>query len=122
MWLTKEELNTFDYRPGDTEGFVNIPLSIKGVVFSAFFKEDIDKIRISFRSQGGVEANVFAHEYFNGGGHKNAAGGTLHCSIYDAVKLFDEKIPLLKEELLQERKRQAVELGEEATDEQDGGK
>ncbi len=118
MFLTKEELNTFDYRPGDTEGFVNIPLSIKGVVFSAFFKEDIDKIRISFRSQGEVAANVFAHEYFNGGGHKNAAGGTLHCSIYDAVKLFDEKIPLIKEELQKERTRQAVALGEEvATDE-----
>lgn len=112
MCLTKEELGKFQYKPGDTEGFVNMPLSIKGIVFSVFIKEDVDRIRFSFRSQGGVEANRFAAAYFNGGGHKNAAGGTLFTSVNEAVATFEEKLPLLAEELKKEIKRQEESMEE----------
>ncbi len=110
VWLTKEELSSFHCQPGDTEGFVNLPLSIKGVVFSAFLKEDYDKIRVSFRSQGNVEANKFAAEFFNGGGHKNAAGGTLFVPINTAVKYFEEKLPTIADELKCEVERQMAGL------------
>jgi phosphoesterase RecJ-like protein len=75
--LTQEELDSFDYVKGDTEGIVNYGLSIKGIVFTAIFIENKDEkiIKISFRSQGGFDVNQFARDHFNGGGHSNAAGG-----------------------------------------------
>lgn len=63
---------------GDTEGFVNMPLSIAGVRMSIMAKEDDGKVRISIRSKKGTSANGCARKYFNGGGHENAAGGRLH--------------------------------------------
>lgn len=62
---------------GDTEGFVNMPLSIGRVRMSILLKEDKDKIRVSIRSKKGTSANRCAMRYFNGGGHENAAGGRL---------------------------------------------
>ncbi len=112
MCLRKEELGRFVYKTGDTEGFVNIPLSIKGVVFSVFIKEDVDRIRFSFRSQGDVEANKFAAAFFNGGGHKNAAGGTMFTSIEEALRNFEEKLPLIADELKREVKRQELSMKE----------
>lgn len=75
--LTTEEQSQFDYIKGDSEGFVNIPLSIKNVCFSCFLREDTDKkkIKISFRSVGTFPCNLLAGEFFNGGGHLNASGG-----------------------------------------------
>lgn len=63
---------------GDTEGFVNMPLSIADVRMSILAKEDSDRIRISIRSKRGTSANLCARKFFNGGGHENAAGGRLH--------------------------------------------
>ena len=71
---TQEEYETSE---GDTEGFVNMPLSIANVRMSIFAKEDTDKIRISVRSKRGTSANMCARRFFNGGGHENAAGGRL---------------------------------------------
>lgn len=106
MCLTKEELDRYNYKPGDAEGFVNMPLSIKGIIFTALFKEDEEKIRMSFRSQGDVPVNEFAAEYFTGGGHKNAAGGQLYVSMDEAVRIFEEKLPTLAECMIAERDRQ----------------
>ena len=74
IWLTKEEQNKFQYVKGDTEGFVNIPLSIKNIIFSVFLREDTEKnmIKISLRSVGTFPCNKVAAEFFNGGGHLNA--------------------------------------------------
>lgn len=71
---TQEEYRTAE---GDTEGFVNMPLSIAGVRMSFLAKEDNDRIRISIRSKKGTSANMCARRFFNGGGHENAAGGRL---------------------------------------------
>ncbi len=75
--LDKDTLRRYNVQDGDTEGFVNIPLSIKGVLMSIFIKEDEDRVRVSIRSRKGVSANRCAQKYFNGGGHENAAGGRL---------------------------------------------
>lgn len=77
MVLDKKTMSRYNIEDGDTEGFVNIPLSIGKVVMSVFLKEDNDRIRVSIRSKKGVSANRCARLHFNGGGHENAAGGRL---------------------------------------------
>lgn len=79
--LTKEELERFDFHVGDTEGFVNIPLSIDGINRSVFVREEEKKVKLSFRSQGAVPVNTIAAQHFGGGGHLNAAGGESYLSI-----------------------------------------
>ncbi len=93
--LSKDELDTHNYVPGDTEGFVNYPLSIEGINISALFteKEKEKYIRISFRSRGEVPVNHFAEKYFSGGGHPNAAGGEWHGTLNEAVERFREMLP-----------------------------
>ncbi len=88
--LSKEELDRFNYEVGDTEGFVNLPLSIQGIVFTAFIREDNDYIKISLRSVGDFPSNRFAGTYFNGGGHLNASGGEFHGSLDEAVSVFEK--------------------------------
>lgn len=88
--LSKDELDRFDYKAGDSEGFVNLPLSIEGVSFAVFLREDTDYIKISLRSAGDFPCNTFAAKYFNGGGHKNASGGEFEGSLTEAVQLFEE--------------------------------
>ncbi len=99
--LSKEELNRFNYRKGDTEGFVNYGLALEDSNFAALFSENDDEgVRISFRSKGKFPANEFAKKYFNGGGHLNAAGGRTKQSLNDAVQLFLDKLPEFKDKLL----------------------
>ena len=88
--LTDEELRRFNYKKGDTEGFVNMPLQINGVLMSAFFREDKEQgiIKLSFRSVGDVPCNRFSSEFFHGGGHINAAGGEFNGTLSEAVDCF----------------------------------
>lgn len=88
--LTRRELYRFNFQSGDAEGLVNLPLQIENVYYSVFMREDKDKIKISFRSQGDRPVNEFANLFFNGGGHKNAAGGESYASVEDTVKLFEK--------------------------------
>ena len=88
--LSKEELDRFQYQTGDTEGFVNLPLSIENVSFSVFIREDSDYIKVSLRSVGDFPCNQFASTYFNGGGHKNASGGEFYGSLSEAVAVFEK--------------------------------
>ncbi len=92
--ITKEEMKRFDHKVGDTEGFVNMPLSINGITVSAFFVEKDDKIKISFRSKGSFDVNLFARKYFNGGGHKNASGGKFFKSLDETVQHFEEMVKM----------------------------
>ncbi len=93
IWLSAEELKRFDFHPGDTEGFVNYPLSVKGVVFSAFFMEKHDQVKVSFRSKGSFATNDFSGVHFNGGGHRNASGGETKLSMEEALSLFRALLP-----------------------------
>jgi phosphoesterase RecJ-like protein len=87
--LTQEELNRFKYKSGDTEGFVNLPLSIGGISFSVFFREETNLIKISLRSVGDFPCNKFVAEYFSGGGHKNASGGEFYGTLKEAINVFE---------------------------------
>ncbi len=96
--LTKEELDTFNHIKGDTEGIVNYGLSIKGIVFTAIFIENAEEkiIKISLRSQGDFDVNQFARDNFNGGGHRNAAGGKSELSMEETVNKFEDLVTKLK--------------------------
>lgn len=89
--LTQQELDEFHYVKGDTEGVVNYGLTIRGIIFTAIFIENKEEgiIKISFRSQGNFDVNQFARDYFNGGGHINAAGGKSTLSLDETVKQFE---------------------------------
>lgn len=95
--LTATEMEQFNFVNGDAEGFVNIPLSMAGVDFSVFMREDSDKIKVSLRSQGTFPTNKFSGDVFNGGGHLNASGGEYYGTMEDAVKLFEEALPGYKD-------------------------
>jgi len=88
--ITKAELDRFNPQSGDTEGLVNMALSIEGITIAAFFREDEGCVRISFRSKGTRDVNQMARAHFNGGGHKNAAGARLHESLSFCVNQFQE--------------------------------
>ena len=102
IWLTKEEQRKFQYIKGDTEGFVNIPLSIKNIIFSVFLREDTEKnmIKISLRSVGTFPCNKVAAEFFNGGGHLNASGGEFYGTMDEAIDLFKQALVKYEELLL----------------------
>lgn len=88
--LSQKELDDFGYEKGDTEGIVNYGLSIKGIHFAAIFIEHTDEkiIKISFRSQGDFDVNLFARAHFNGGGHMNAAGGKSNETLEKTIEKF----------------------------------
>lgn len=90
--LSLSELNRFNYVTGDTEGFVNLLLSVKGVQFAVLIREDTDFVKMSFRSVGNFSCNKFASTYFHGGGHKNASGGEFYGSLSEAVIAFETAI------------------------------
>ncbi len=85
MSLTEAEMRRFGFQQGDSEGFVNYPLTIKKVKMSVMFIEHTNFIRVSLRSRGQVDVNLFARRYFNGGGHKNAAGGKSFLSMEETI-------------------------------------
>lgn len=97
--ISKDELKKFNFAPGDSEGFVNYPLSIKRIYFTAIFIEKDDEIKISFRSKGNFSTNKFAEKHFNGGGHKNASGGSSKDTFNDTLKKFRSLLPQYKNEL-----------------------
>lgn len=92
--ITREEANRFNYRKGDTEGLVNVPLSIPGVVYSCYLRDEEDYVKVSMRSLGDFPVNKLCKEHFGGGGHLNAAGGEFHGgSIADCAELFKSLMP-----------------------------
>ncbi|MBI3141320.1 MAG: bifunctional oligoribonuclease/PAP phosphatase NrnA [Bacteroidetes bacterium] len=92
MWVTKDDHKSFNIKKGDTEGFVNYNLSIKGMVLAAFLSEEEDMVKLSFRSKGDFPTNLFASKYFQGGGHKNASGGRSFISLEKTIKRFKRKL------------------------------
>lgn len=85
MSLTEGEMRRYRFQQGDSEGFVNYPLTIKKMKMSAMFLGHHKFIRVSLRSRGDVDVNLFARRYFNGGGHKNAAGGKSYVSMEETI-------------------------------------
>lgn len=86
--LTRDELNTYGYQKGDTEGLVNRPLAIPGVLYSCYLREETDYIKVSMRSLGNLPVNELCSQYFSGGGHLNAAGGEFYGTMEECVECF----------------------------------
>ncbi len=98
--LSSEDLKKFSSQTGDTEGLVNYGLSIKGVRLSVLISDRKENIKLSFRSLGEFSVNEFARKHFDGGGHKNAAGGQTSTTLEETLKKFLELLPLYKDQLL----------------------
>ena len=98
--LRIEDLKKFSSQTGDTEGLVNFGLSVKGVKLAVLISERKENIKLSFRSLGDFSVNDFARKHFDGGGHKNAAGGQTTLSFDETLKKFLALLPNYKNELL----------------------
>lgn len=91
--LTRQDLRRFHFIKGDAEGLVNMPLQIKGHKLSVSLREDTEKdnlVWVSLRSVDNFPCNKMAELFFNGGGHLNASGGRLNCSIEEAIKITQQ--------------------------------
>lgn len=97
--LDMDELERFGYHDGDLEGLVNYALSISSMVMGIQITRRKEKIRISFRSVGDFNVNLFARSHFSGGGHENAAGGTFDGSLQETIEHLNGVLPLYKDQL-----------------------
>lgn len=88
MLITEADKLRFGFEDGDSEGFVNLPLSIKGVRISALFTQEKDCIKVSLRSKDSFSVNRLARAYFNGGGHERAAGGKICIPVEEVEGYF----------------------------------
>ncbi len=93
--LSSSDLKRFNYERGDTEGLVNVPLEIRGVISSYFLREDAtDFIKVSARSLGSYPVSKVCEDNFGGGGHLQAAGGEFHGSLEDCRQKLIEALPM----------------------------
>jgi phosphoesterase RecJ-like protein len=93
IYLTKEDYKEFDIQRGDTEGIVNYLLMVKNIDVAAFITEQPTIVKISLRSKGDISVQDMARKHFNGGGHKNAAGGGIYARLDDIINRFKKEIP-----------------------------
>jgi phosphoesterase RecJ-like protein len=91
--LRIEDLKKFSSQTGDTEGLVNFGLSVKGVRLAVLISERRENVKLSFRSLGNFSVNDFARKHFDGGGHKNAAGGQTTMGFDQTLKKFLDLLP-----------------------------
>jgi bifunctional oligoribonuclease and PAP phosphatase NrnA len=104
--ISAKDLERFKSQTGDTEGLVNYALSMEGIVFASLLIEREDGVKLSFRSKGEFSVSEFARKHFNGGGHRNAAGGTSDTDFAGTVKKFMDIIPDYKEQLLENYRKE----------------
>lgn len=98
--LRIEDLKKYSSQTGDTEGLVNFGLSVKNVKLAVLISERKENVKLSFRSLGNFSVNDLARKHFDGGGHKNAAGGQTNLSFDETLKKFLALLPQYKKELL----------------------
>ena len=99
MSIPKRDILKYDIKTGDTEGLVNWLLTIRGIKLAAIVIDREEERKWSFRSKGGFDVNIFARLHFEGGGHKNAAGGRSSDSIEATTGKFHEVIQQYEKEL-----------------------
>jgi phosphoesterase RecJ-like protein len=99
--VSKQDLEKYGIETGETEGIVNYALSITGMRLAAFIVERRDMVKLSLRSKGEFPANDICKKYFNGGGHRNAAGGTSNLSLKETINQFKLILPEYKKLLIQ---------------------
>lgn len=91
--LTRNELNEYHYQKGDTEGLVNEPLTCPDVVYSVYMREETDYIKVSTRSKGSFPVSTLCADFFNGGGHLNAAGGEFYGTLEECRQVLIDAMP-----------------------------
>ncbi len=99
IFLTKGDLKKYDYQVGDTEGVVNYPLSMDKINMSLLITEKEKQLRLSFRSKGDFSVNELSRKHFNGGGHRNAAGGKSNENIDEFIERLKSVLVEYKDEL-----------------------
>ncbi len=100
--VTREDMKRYDFKKGDLEGLVNVPLRIKGMKLSISLREDTERdnlVLVSLRSVDDFPCNEMSGRFFNGGGHLNASGGKLFCTIAEAEKVVCQAIEAYAEML-----------------------
>lgn len=90
--ITLKELERYNYRDGDLEGLVNVPLSVEKICVSVQITQRKEQVKLSFRSKGAIPVNEWAKAFFNGGGHLNAAGGQTELPLEQAVERVKETV------------------------------
>ncbi len=101
MTISSAELKKFGSQTGDTEGLVNYGLSISGIRLAVLMYDRKDEIKLSLRSTGNFSVNEFARKHFEGGGHKNASGGSSRLTLDQTLQKFLALLPEYKEQLNQ---------------------
>ncbi len=101
IYLTKQDYEDFDIGRGDTEGIVNQILTLEGIKVAAFIREQPTIVKLSLRSKGDISVNEIAANHFNGGGHKNAAGGAAYAKLEDIISRFKQVLPKYLEKTTQ---------------------
>jgi phosphoesterase RecJ-like protein len=94
--VNQAEIKRFNLQSGDSEGLVNYAFKIEGVRMSVYFSEEPERVKISFRSRGDIDVNTFARNFFEGGGHKNAAGGVSKLTLANVEKKFLDALETLE--------------------------
>lgn len=97
--LTREELERFKVKTGDTEGLVNFGLSVEGVIFAALIIDRTVMVKMSLRSKGNFPCNEVAAKYFSGGGHRNASGGASKDTLEGTINTFKKALVEYKDKL-----------------------
>lgn len=99
--LSREDQQRFHFIKGDAEGLVNMPLQIKGLKLSVSLREDTERqmIWVSLRSVDDFPCNEVAARFFNGGGHLNASGGKLACTLDEAVRIVHQAFLAFEDKL-----------------------
>ncbi len=98
--LSKQDLERFNFQVGDTEGIVNYALSIESISMAVLLTEKRGRVRLSFRSKGNFSVNNIAKDHFQGGGHRNAAGGDSFDSLENTIQKLENLLPEYKDALL----------------------
>ena len=94
IWLDKDDYKNWAIGRGDTEGIVNYILMVRNMKMAIFFSEQQNVTKLSFRSKGNINVQEICHQYFNGGGHRNASGGQIKASVQETIARVKEIIPI----------------------------
>jgi phosphoesterase RecJ-like protein len=99
MAISRYDLTKYQIQTGDTEGLVNYLLTIEGIKLGALLIDRTEERKWSFRSKGDFDVNELARNHFEGGGHKNAAGGRSSDTLEESLKKFKEVLKLYEKQL-----------------------
>jgi phosphoesterase RecJ-like protein len=99
MAIPKKDIIRYEIQTGDTEGLVNYLLTIEGIKLGALLIDRVEERKWSFRSKGEFDVNDFARNHFEGGGHKNAAGGRSSESMEANIQRFKQIIKQYENQL-----------------------